>query len=164
MNLLLILTIKSKNKKSHSIMYDCLNNFFIFQKKTILKNSNIFRITLLKSPHIHKKAQQHFEQILYKTTVIFIINSPTILMLLRKLIDNIFLDNYINYKYVCNNILTSYAFLFWFSNFRTYFYILEHLFVILRSLTLKKIDTNRLEILTNYLKITNLLGKSCVMF
>lgn len=163
MNLLLILTIKSKNKKSHFIMYDCLNNFFIFQKKTILENSKISKITLLKSPHIHKKAQQHFEQRLHKTAIVFLINSPVILILLKKLIDNIFLDNYINYKYVCNNILTSYAFFFWFFNLKTYFYILERLFVILRLIIFKKIDISRLKIFTNYLKIINLLGKSCIM-
>jgi hypothetical protein len=164
MDLLLILNIKSKNKKSHIIMYNCLNNFFIFQKKTIFKKTRISKITLLKSPHIHKKAQQHFEQKLHKTTVVFILNSSTIFLLLKKLIDIVFLDNYINYKYIYKNTKTFYAFLFWFYNFRTYFYILQRLFVILKPLIYKKVDTNRLRIFTNYLKITHLLGKSVVLF
>ena len=159
MDLLLILTIKSKNKKSHVIMYNCLNNFFIFQKKIVLKKIKTSKITLLKSPHIHKKAQQHFEQKLHKTTIIFVINSFTIFLLLKKLIDNIFLDNYINYKYVYNNVKTFYAFLFWFLNFKTHFYILQRLFVILK-LSILKINFNRLKIFTNYLKIVHLLGKS----
>lgn len=165
MNLLLILTIKSKNKKSHQIMYHCLNNFFIFQKKTTFKKTKISKITLLKSPHIHKKAQQHFEQKFYKTTLIFILNSSTIFILLKKLIDIIFLDNSINYKYICKNTNTCYGFLFWFFNFKTHFYILQRLFVILKSLSLicKKVNTKRFKTFINYLKISHLLGKSLIL-
>lgn len=163
MNLLLILTIKSKNKKSHAIMYECLNNFLTFQKKTIFKKTKTSKIALLKSPHIHKKAQQHFEQKLYKATAVFILNSPTIFFLLTKLINTIFLENCINYKYIYNNIKTFYAFFFWFPNFSIYFYKkIQPSFLILNRLIYRKININRLIIFVNYLKMTHLLGKSIV--
>lgn len=163
MNLLLILTIKSKNKKSHVIMYDCLNHFLTFQKKTMFKKTKTSKITLLKSPHIHKKAQQHFEQKLYKATIVFILNSPTFFLLLTKLIDTVFLENCIHYKYIYKNIKTFYAFFFWFPNFSTYSYKkIQQFFLILKRLIYRKVNINRLIIFVNYLKMTHLLGKSIV--
>lgn len=161
MDLLLILTIKSKNIKSRTIMYDCLNHFFIFQKKTVFQKTKISKITLLKAPHIHKKAQQHFEQKLHKTNVVFILNSSTIFLSLKKIIDIIFLDTYINYKYIYNNNKIFHAFFFWFNSFSTYFYMLHNLFLFLNPSIY--LIFNRLEILVNYFKISNVLGKSFLL-
>lgn len=162
MDLLIILTIKSKNIKSRTIMSDCLNHFFIFQKKTVFQKTKISKITLLKSPHIHKKSQQHFEQKLHKTNVVFLLNSSTIFLLLKKLIDIIFLDIYISYKYVYNNSKIFNAFFFWFNSFSSYFYMLQNLFLLLLN-PLIYLTFNRLKIFVNYLKMTNILGKSFLL-
>ena len=163
MQLVLILTIKSKNLKSRSIVFDCLNSFFIFQKKMVFQKTKISKITLLKSPHIHKKAQQHFEQKLHKTKVIFLLNSPTIFLLLKKLIENIFLDTWISCKYIFNNTRIFYAFFLWFSSFSSYFYSLQNLLNLLKPQISVIFKTDRFIVFVNYLKLTNLLGKSFLL-
>lgn len=58
--------IKSKNQNSIAKLFSllkkkkCNNIKKYFQKKTKQK-----RITILKSPHVHKKAQEQFEQVIY---------------------------------------------------------------------------------------------------
>jgi len=64
------ITIKSKNKTS-------VNEFFLFFNGNKLYNSNVIKkyfqkkakkkkLTILKSPHVNKKAQEQFENRLFK--------------------------------------------------------------------------------------------------
>jgi hypothetical protein len=130
-------------------MCDCLNQFFIYQKKIMLKKHKIIKINLLKSPHIHKKAQQHFEQKTYKITFVFLLKLSLILWI-KQFLKLVFHDNYFNCKFIFNNICLN--FLFWFFNFTMLNYQLN-------SLMLKKKLKIKLIAMHNYLKIINLLGK-----
>ena len=69
------LIVKSKNK-------NILNNFFLFLKENNLnqiqkcfpKKTKYNRLTILKSPHVNKKAQEQFEKIIFKNQIILQIN------------------------------------------------------------------------------------------
>lgn len=153
MNLLLILTFKNKNIKSVVNMSNFLNKFFTFQKKTRYHKNKILKITILKSPHIHKKSQQHFEQRFLKTTVFFIIDTFDIFLLLKNSINFLFQDNCFYYQYICKNkIINSLGFLFYFYNFTVNLYKIDFIYF-------NKVYKNRLKIIKKYLKMTNLLGK-----
>lgn len=162
MNLILILTVKSKNKKSHNIMFNCFHNNFMFQKKLTFKKTRTSKITLLKSPHIHKKAQRHFEQKLYKTNIVFILKISVVFLLLKKLIDLIFVDNFINYTFIYNTKIF-YLFVFWFFNFSFNSYTFNCLIKILKLIDYTKFRSNRLKTFKFFLKMTYLLGKSVIL-
>jgi ribosomal protein S10 len=93
-----LFTIKSKNKKS---MSDFLSFFksITEQKmkgrihKTKLQRKSYKKITLLKSPHVHKSAQTQFECRIYKTEMsIALFNTLNFLMLTKKLLNCSFYD------------------------------------------------------------------------
>lgn len=88
------LTIKSKNKNS-------LNTFLKIFKKILSKNTfnftsnkkSIKRFTFLKSPHVNKTAQEHFEYTIYtKQFKIHSSKSSLLLVFLKKLKHNVFFD------------------------------------------------------------------------
>jgi hypothetical protein len=134
----------------------------MFQKKVTFKKTRVSKITLLKSPHIHKKAQRHFEQKLYKTNIVFILKVSITFLLLKKLIDLIFVDNFINYKFIYTTKIF-YLFVFWFFNFSFNLYIFNCLIKILKLINYKKFCANRLKTFKFFLKMTYLLGKSVTL-
>lgn len=84
--------IKSKNQNSITKLFSvlqkkkCNNIKKYFQKKTKRK-----RITILKSPHVHKKAQEQFEKVIYnKQLSIYSVKNLTYLTFLKKLNLNTF--------------------------------------------------------------------------
>ena len=85
------LTICSKDKKSVPKFINFLTEHLELQKlnllgKTALKRSKTRRISILKSPHVNKKAQEQFEFRVFLTTLI--IETPQnfkILTLIKKI-------------------------------------------------------------------------------
>jgi hypothetical protein len=134
----------------------------MFLNKLTFKKIRISKIILLKSPHIHKKAQRHFEQKFYKTNIVFILKVSVIFLLLKKLTDLILVDNLIIYKFIYNT-KTFYLFVFWFFNFSFYPYILNCLIKVLKLISYKKFSPSRLKTFKFFLKMTYLLGKSVVL-
>ena len=104
-------TILSKNKNS-------IKNFFLFLIKNKLYKKNNFKkhfqkktkrkkITILKSPHVNKKAQERFEKrLLKKQFTIQTIQNLKKLVLLKKLKFNLFPDIKIVLKQNINKINT----------------------------------------------------------
>jgi len=101
-------TIRSKNKVS-------INHFFWFFKKYLIFSSNsinkyyqkkisIKRITLLKSPHVNKKAQEQFETIIFKKHFkILIKKNSKLLLFLKKISYNAYSDINIKIKELLNS-------------------------------------------------------------
>ena len=99
------LIVKSKNK-------NILNNFFLFLKENNLnqiqkcfpKKTKYNRLTILKSPHVNKKAQEQFEKIIFKNQIILQINKHLkYWIFLKNLNFNLFADVSIKLKYKINN-------------------------------------------------------------
>jgi ribosomal protein S10 len=97
--------IKSKNQNSIAKLFSvlkkkkCNNIKKYFQKKTKRK-----RITILKSPHVHKSAQEQFETIIYnKQLSLYAIKNLTYLTFLKKLNFNLFPDINLKLKYRINS-------------------------------------------------------------
>jgi ribosomal protein S10 len=93
-----LFTVKSKNKKS-------IFNFFSFFKsvtekkiKSLIKKKRVKkqkykRITLLKSPHVHKSAQTQFECRIYKKQMsITLFNALSFLIPIKQLLNYSFYD------------------------------------------------------------------------
>jgi ribosomal protein S10 len=93
-----LFTIKSKNKKS---IFNFLNFFKSVMKKKIksriqkkrLQKQKYKKITLLKSPHVHKSAQTQFECRIYKKQIsIVLFGGLAFLILIKKLLHCSFYD------------------------------------------------------------------------
>jgi ribosomal protein S10 len=93
-----LFTIKSKNKKS---IFNFLSFFKSVTKKKIksriqkkrLQKKKYKKITLLKSPHVHKSAQTQFECRIYKNQIsIVLLNTFDFLILIKKLLNCSFYD------------------------------------------------------------------------
>jgi len=101
-------TITSRNKNS-------IYNFFLFYNKTTLYNLNTRikyfqknlkkkRLTLLKSPHVNKKAQEQFEYRFFKKQfAIEVTKNFKYLVFLKKLNYNLFSDVHIRLKHAITN-------------------------------------------------------------
>jgi ribosomal protein S10 len=64
------ITVYSKNKKSLNIFLNFLNFFIKNKVKKIKFNAKkLKKTTLLKSPHVHKSAQEQFEYRIYKKII-----------------------------------------------------------------------------------------------
>jgi ribosomal protein S10 len=93
-----LFTIKSKNKKS---IFNFLSFFKSVNKKKIksriqkktLKKKRSKKITLLKSPHVHKSAQTQFECRIYKNQIsIVLLDTFDFLIIIKKLLNCSFYD------------------------------------------------------------------------
>ena len=101
-------TITSRNKNS-------IYNFFLFFNKTTLcnlsakikyfqKNLKKKRLTVLKSPHVNKKAQEQFEYRLFKKQfAIEVTKNFKYLVFLKKLNYNLFSDIHLRLKHAIIN-------------------------------------------------------------
>lgn len=95
----LIITSKNKNSINNFIALFNKNKFDIIQKYSQKKNKKK-RLTILKSPHVNKKAQEQFEnKILKKQLTIQITKSYKYLIFLKKLNYNLFPDINIKVQY-----------------------------------------------------------------
>jgi ribosomal protein S10 len=101
-----LFTIKSKNKKS---IFSFLNFFESVTKKTIksriqkkrLQKQKYKKITLLKSPHVHKSAQTQFESRVYKKQIsIVLFGALEFLVLIKKLLNSSFYDTKITINFL----------------------------------------------------------------
>jgi ribosomal protein S10 len=90
--------IKSKNKKS---IFNFLKFFKGVTKKVIksrlqkkrLQEKRYKRITLLKSPHVHKSAQTQFESRIYKKQIVItLLGALNFLIVIKKLLNYSFYD------------------------------------------------------------------------
>jgi ribosomal protein S10 len=101
-------TITSKNKNSVSDFFLFLlkNKTYNFNnlKKYFQKNKRKKRLTILKSPHVNKKAQEQFEsRVFRKQFTIQTIKNFRYLTLLKRLSYNLFPDIDIKLKYVISS-------------------------------------------------------------
>ena len=101
----LIISLKSKNLKSLIFFFDVLKKFNISENiKELYANKKIKRFTILKSPHVNKTAQQHFEYRLHsKKIYIKNIQIFKLLVILKKIKINLCCDVLINVKFDINN-------------------------------------------------------------
>ena len=93
-----LFTVKSKNKKS---IFNFLNFFKSVLTKKIksriqkkrFQKQQYKRITLLKSPHVHKSAQTQFESRIYKKQILIaLFGRPNFFILIKKLLNYSFYD------------------------------------------------------------------------
>ena len=102
---MLLITIKFKNNKT-AFFYLA----FIFSYlKTILKkintiNKKITKLTILKSPHVHKIGQQQYQQKIFKKKILFVsFDKIKLVFFLKKLINFIYQDINFNCYFICKN-------------------------------------------------------------
>ena len=100
-------TILSRNKNS-------INDFFLFFNENTLYNLDVIKkffqkkikkkkLTILKSPHVNKKAQEQFESRLFKKQfTIQTTRNFQYLIFLKRLNYNLFPDINIKLKYIIN--------------------------------------------------------------
>lgn len=88
------LTVKSKNKKTLQVFTNFVKIFIKNKfKKIKFNNETIIKTTLLKSPHVHKKAQEHFQFKIYKKTILLhYFNLVEINFFLKRVLGNTFHD------------------------------------------------------------------------
>lgn len=158
------LIIKSKNKNSinNFITFFNKNKFDIIQKYSHKKTKKK-RLTILKSPHVNKKAQEQFESRMFKKQLtIQITKSYKYLIFLKKLNYNLFPDISIKIQYRKNLKLLPLQ-IFYPNNFKF------NKYVILKNLNVKnlnqqkqnkKLHTNLITKKTNFLlKIFDIYGQ-----
>jgi len=100
---ILLLIIQSKNKKSLDNFFNFLT-FYVEKKLKIkkTKKQKIVKTTLLKSPHVHKSAQEHFEYRLHKRQIlIFLFEMGQFVVFIKKIVNFSFYD----VKIVVNHFL-----------------------------------------------------------
>ena len=105
------LKILSKNEKSleHFLHFFCEHlktKFNIIQKSVSTQNKQK-TITLLKSPHVNKTAQEHFEtRIFTKHILVTSFYSKRNLILVKKILNRLFQDVSIRFELVTNNFIS----------------------------------------------------------
>lgn len=104
--LIIIINVYSKNKNSLNNFLTLLSNFIKKSKAIIykekLQKQKKTKLTILKSPHVHKSAQEQFEYRIYKQQVlVFLLNPSQLLVFLKKVIKFAFY----NIKIVVNYFL-----------------------------------------------------------
>lgn len=95
------LTIKSKNKSSLNIFLKIFKTL-VKQKNLNFTNNKKFikRLTFLKSPHVNKTAQEHFDFVIFsKLTCVKNFQIFKILMILKKIKNNICCDVVVKIKF-----------------------------------------------------------------
>jgi small subunit ribosomal protein S10 len=91
------LTLLSKNKtsldNSFSLIFNYINSNNNILKKYSPQKTKKYFLSILKSPHVNKKAQEQFEFMVYsKQITINYYKTPELLFILKKLKDNLFSD------------------------------------------------------------------------
>ena len=101
----LIISLKSKNIKSLIFFFNVLKKFNISKNiKKLYTTKKIKRIAILKSPHVNKTAQQHFEYRLYlKKIYVKNLQIFKLLIILKKIKINLCCDVLINIKFIIND-------------------------------------------------------------
>ena len=91
-----LIDIKSKNKKSILIM---INVFYLLLiklniiKKVFNKRKNLTKFSILKSPHVHKIAQQKVGFKIYKKQIVLILfNFINFILLFKIILNKLFFD------------------------------------------------------------------------
>lgn len=97
----LFINVKSKNLKSIlnflTFLFSYLLNQTSLTQKFKFNKINIIKITILKSPHIHKISQQHYSIIIYKIKIlIFLFNIKKNIKIFKALFNLLFQD--LNFK------------------------------------------------------------------
>lgn len=104
---LFLISIKSKSFKSLSSFLKFIVFYLNKITKILIKKFNFRKLkktkfSLLKSPHVHKKAQEHLEQRIYKKKILIIFfNLPALAFFLffKKLLDFSFFEVALKIKY-----------------------------------------------------------------
>ena len=102
-----IININSKNLMSLNKFLDYFNNKIIYDKLNIKILKFIHKkpvkkkvITVLKSPHVNKSAQEQFEHRMYKKKIICVTKQPLLFLIVIKLLRfKYFSDIYITIKF-----------------------------------------------------------------
>lgn len=153
---MLLIIIKCKNTKTIfiylSFIFNCLKKIF---KKINKITKKIIKITILKSPHVHKKAQQQYEQQIVKKQILFIsFDKIKLLVFFKNFINFIYQD--INFN--CYFVVKPNYFKFCFGYFKYYNTFLLNNF---KKFKLKFLAFNQLKFykLIKYFKLLNFMGK-----
>ena len=101
------LKITSKNEKSLKnflyFFFKYLNAKFNVIQKSVITYNNQKIVTLLKSPHVNKTAQEHFEVRLFTRKVLIKgVYLKKNLMFLKKILNKLFQDIYIQLEFTTN--------------------------------------------------------------
>ena len=92
----------SKNKKSNYYLYLLIFGYIknVLKKINVNKNSKT-KFSVLKSPHVHKKAQQQIEENYYKKKILFVLfENEKLFLILKKSFSTTFQDLAINYSFI----------------------------------------------------------------
>lgn len=103
-----LLTAKSTNKKSFSNFFKILEKNFKNKQNNIIKIKRPLKkkkiVTILKSPHVNKTAQEQFEKREYSIQIFLISkNSNKTIIRIKKLLNKLFHDLKFTIKYLENN-------------------------------------------------------------
>ena len=172
-----LLTISSKNKKSIesflNFFFNNVQNYFYVIKKLKKRKKEIKTLTILKSPHVNKKAQEQFEfrlftkQILISTTYF---NKQVIF--LKNVINNLFHDVSVKFKLLTNikTVKKSQLLNFHPNNFKLYkkkkklnnFRQKTKQMLNNYRFTNQQLTKKETYNLTNFLKVLNIFGKTSI--
>jgi ribosomal protein S10 len=140
-NLLLTTKTKDSLKKFLNFFNTSINTNFNFIKKSISKKQKKIVITILKSPHVNKTAQEQFEmrfiskQLRISTTQIY-----KFIIFLKKVKNFLFADINFKIKFIANNNCDSLANkkIFSIDNFKNNFYFENNTFIKNKTKKLKQ--------------------------
>ena len=105
-NLQIIIRSIDKNSIYKFIVFFCKKNIL---KKQLYKQTIKKKITILKSPHVNKKAQEQFEKNIFITILsIWTKNLFQFLIFLKKINNNAFSDCFISIKYKINSVISDF--------------------------------------------------------
>lgn len=119
------LKISSKNEKSlrnflHFFFNHLKTKFNIIQKLTTTHNNKKI-VTLLKSPHVNKAAQEHFETRIFKKQILTkSFDSEKNLIFLKKILNRLFQDISVNLEFITNTTYKTELLIFCSDNFRLF--------------------------------------------
>lgn len=154
--MIIIISLKSHNKKSIEFFIYWLKNLTInFFNKTNKNKIKKIKICLLKSPHVHKYSQDHYEKIMYKYKLLIMCFNIKKFLFVEKIIKNFsFFDIFFKYKF-----FYKYVNFFQFKNFfyKIFFKIMTNKLI---KLNLKNNKFKKIKIIINYL---NFIGKNMLL-
>lgn len=139
------LLLKTKNKESLkkflNFFNENINKNFTLVKKNLIKKKKKLVITILKSPHVNKSAQEQFEiNFLFRQLSISTTQMFKFLIFLKKIKNFLFADIHFKIKFVTNNKLSKLMRkrIFNFDNFNNNFFLEKQNIVKNKKLTINK--------------------------
>ncbi len=151
---MIIILIKSNNKKSiEFFIYWLKNLLFSFLNKINNNKTKKIKICLLKSPHVHKSSQDHYEKILYKYKLIIMCFNITKFLFLEKKIKNFsgFFDILIKYEFLYKSLNFFYL--------KNFFYKIFFKFITNKLIKINN-NNNKFQKIKSIVTFFNFIGKN----